>query len=608
MKKFEILRYLKRFSMLIFLLTMAGAAMIYLYAQGKQQYTASVVLKYTNDGVKDGYAPDGSELDVNEIYSSTVIAQAMDSLGASGRLTTVRSNCSVTPIISEEQEKINDALIEKGEEVTYFPDTYKVSLVVDGKLGGSYARNMLDAIMQSYCTYYTEKYVEQKLSLNPSRNLLDNGYDYYECVRILENDTNDMHDFLLAKRESYPNFRSSQTGYTYKDLCAIYSELKKYEIPKLYAYVLDGPQIRDGKILQEFIANSIADSQNSEAVGAQQRSEIERLIASYVEKNAGILKSYFTEGGDNVSSNYILGTIEDAGAGEKAITTYDNLILELVGIDKTIAADKIDRQFLEETLTAFQNVSFGGTEEEHAKMEQMINDYENELQEYYEIVNTSSKELNLYISADYLKMVSSVRVAPSINIKLYILLALVLFFVIGCCGAVLLGRLSDIVDYLLYVDKKTGLPNREKLNIYIGEMAGKVLPEAFTCFTLNLDNLSELTKRFGYTVGDGVLKDFAGLVQLMGDTEGMRGYNGVGRFVVFFEECSSKKAAAMIRILDNQVEEYNSLNPEYPIRYTVAWATTEETDTYEIRELLRLSQKKWKQMEKEKKDKTEEET
>ena len=608
MKKFEILRYLKRFSMLIFLLTMAGAAMIYLYAQGKQQYTASVVLKYTNDGVKDGYAPDGSELDVNEIYSSTVIAQAMDSLGASGRLTTVRSNCSVTPIISEEQEKINDALIEKGEEVTYFPDTYKVSLVVDGKLGGSYARNMLDAIMQSYCTYYTEKYVEQKLSLNPSRNLLDNGYDYYECVRILENDTNDMHDFLMAKRESYPNFRSSQTGYTYKDLCAIYSELKKYEIPKLYAYVLDGPQIRDGKILQEFIANSIADSQNSEAVGAQQRSEIERLIASYVEKNAGILKSYFTEGGDNVSSNYILGTIEDAGAGEKAITTYDNLILELVGIDKTIAADKIDRQFLEETLTAFQNVSFGGTEEEHTQMEQMINDYENELQEYYEIVNTSSKELNLYISADYLKMVSSVRVAPSINIKLYIMLALVLFFVIGCCGAVLLGRLSDIVDYLLYVDKKTGLPNREKLNIYIGEMAGKVLPEAFTCFTLNLDNLSELTKRFGYTVGDGVLKDFAGLVQLMGDTEGMRGYNGVGRFVVFFEECSSKKAAAMIRILDNQVEEYNSLNPEYPIRYTAALATTEETDTYEIRELLRLSQKKWKQMEKEKKDKTEEET
>ena len=187
MKKFEILRYLKRFSLLIFLVSLAGAAAIYLYADGRQKYTASVIIRYTNDGISDGYTPDGSELDVNEIYSSTVISQAMDALGASGRLSTIRSNISVTPVISEDQQTINDALLQKGEEVTYFPDTYKVSLVVDGEQGAGYARNMLDAIIQSYCTYYTEKYVEQKLSLNPSSGLLDNGYDYYECIRILEN-------------------------------------------------------------------------------------------------------------------------------------------------------------------------------------------------------------------------------------------------------------------------------------------------------------------------------------------------------------------------------------------------------------------------------------
>ena len=36
MKKFEILRYLKRFSLLIFLVALAGAAAIYLYADGRQ--------------------------------------------------------------------------------------------------------------------------------------------------------------------------------------------------------------------------------------------------------------------------------------------------------------------------------------------------------------------------------------------------------------------------------------------------------------------------------------------------------------------------------------------------------------------------------------------
>ena len=81
MKKFEILRYLKRFSLLIFLVALAGAAAIYLYADGRQMYTASVIIRYTNDGISDGYTPDGSDLDVNEIYSSTVISQAMDALG-----------------------------------------------------------------------------------------------------------------------------------------------------------------------------------------------------------------------------------------------------------------------------------------------------------------------------------------------------------------------------------------------------------------------------------------------------------------------------------------------------------------------------------------------
>ena len=590
MKKFEILRYLKRFSFLIFLLSLAGSLLIYLYADNKQEYTASVVIKYTNSGVADGYAPDGSKLDVNEIYSSAVISQAMDALGASGKLSNIRSNVTVTPIIPDDQQKINDALIEKGEEITYFPNTYRVSLVVSGKQGANYARNMLDAILQSYCTYYTEKYVEQKLSLNPSSHLLENGYDYYECIRILENDTNDMQNFLLAKREHYPDFRSSKTGYTYADLCAIYSSFKKYTIPELYAQVLSGPQIRDGTVLQEFLANSIADSNQTEQVDTGRRTSIEQLIDEYVQKNAGILESYFTEGGDNVSSNYILGNIEQAGAGDKAQTTYDGLILELVDIDKKIAANQIDREFLSEILTNFQNVDFGGTSEEHTRMEQMINDYEAQLQKYYEIVNVSSKELNLYISADYLKMMSSVRVAPSINVKLYLVIALVLFFVIGCCGAIVLGRLSDVVDYLLYTDKKSGLPNREKLDVYINGLSGKILPEDYTCFALQLDNLSELSKRFGYTVGDSVLKDFSGLVQLMGDTDGMIGYNGIGKFNAFFDECSDKKASVMVRILESQVEEYNKLNPEYPIKFTAAWATTSSTGLYEIRDLLRLAQ------------------
>lgn len=422
--------------------------------------------------------------------------------------------------------------------------------------------------------------------------MLDNGYDYYECIRILENDTNEMQAYLQNKQESYPDFRSSRTGYTYADLCDIYTDFKKYTIPELYAYVLNGPQVRDGTVLQEYLANCIETAKQTEQITTEQRDSLWGLTDQYVYKNADLLKNYFTDRGEVVSAEYILNNIELEGAGEKAQTTYDGLVLKLVSLEQQVVASQIDRQFQEEILQSFRNMDFGGTDEQHAKMESLINDYEAQLKRYYEIINTSSKELNLYISADYLKMISSVQVAAAINVKLYLMLALVLFFVIGCCGAVVLGRISDVVDYLLYVDKKTGLPNREKLNVYISSMADRILPEDYTCFALQLDNLSDMSRRFGYHVGDGILKDFSGLLQLMGDTDGVVGYNGVGKFLAFFGECSSRKAEVMIRILQSQVDEYNKLNPEYPILFTAAWATSSEDDIYNVRDLVRTAQKK----------------
>ena len=109
---------------------------------------------------------------------------------------------------------------------------------------------------------------------------------------------------------------------------------------------------------------------------------------------------------------------------------------------------------------------------------------------------------------------------------------------------------------------------------------------------MQLDNLTEMSRRFGYHVGDGILKDFSGLLQLMGDTDGTVGYNGAGKFLAFFDECSTRKAEVMIHILQSQVDEYNKLNPEYPILFTAAWATTSEEELYHVRDLVRCAQKK----------------
>ena len=136
--------------------------------------------------------------------------------------------------------------------------------------------------------------------------------------------------------------------------------------------------------------------------------------------------------------------------------------------------------------------------------------------------------------------------------------------------------------------KKTGLPNRDRLSIHIDNLSKSILPEDYTCIALRIDNLTEITSRYGYAVGDGILRDFSDIVSNMSDTEGFVGYNGVGSYIAFFEKCGERKAKVILRILDQQIAEYNRINPDYPIRYIAASETTSVSGVYDIRELLRL--------------------
>ena len=101
MKKFSIFRYLKQFSLLIFLLAVIGSAGIYRYGKSQQRYIASAVIQYTNQGAKNGFTPDGSPLNVEEIFSSTVIDAALKELGYEANIDSIRSNCYAEEVIPE---------------------------------------------------------------------------------------------------------------------------------------------------------------------------------------------------------------------------------------------------------------------------------------------------------------------------------------------------------------------------------------------------------------------------------------------------------------------------------------------------------------------------
>ncbi len=592
MKKFSILRYLKQFSLVILLLSVVGALGIYRYGKSQQRYTASTVIQYTNKGANDGFTPDGSPLNVEEIYSSTVVDAALKDLGYETNIDSIRSNCYVEEIIPDTQQKLMEVLLSKGEESSYKPNTYRVYFVGGASTSETYAWNVLDAIIKNYCEFYTEKYVEQRLQNNGATALEKGSYDFLESAQVLEDAVSQMVDYLMQQKTSWPYYRSIETGYTYSDLYNIYNNMYNYEIPGLYATILGNAETSEIEVLINRLKKDCDDLELSIANREAQAEYLKQLIDNYSERNKEMMDyHYHNSSNQEVGTEYILKDVEyDRDYTDKE-TTYDSLLQEYVDLRISIRNKQIDMDHNKYLLSVFDTAL-----DEKGRKTYSVDEIQNKIDHCVRLVNTyyasveeTGRELNRYLSADYLTMVSSITVSTAVNIKLYIVIAVVLFASVGVVGAVLLGRLLDFIDYFLYIDKTVGLPNRARCDIYIDENSERLLKENYSCLVMKMVSLNDISRNFGRSAGDAVLKDFGLILKSFGDLYGFVGYNGSGNFMAFFPECSSNKLSVMIEAIARQVEEYNKLNQGHEIRYTYGKAESDEDSTFDIRGLLRLA-------------------
>ena len=589
MRQFSILRYLKKFSLLIFLLSVIGSLFIYFYAKSQQRYVASTVIQYTNSAAKEGYTPDGSPLNVEEIYSSTVIDAAMADLGFHSNIDSVRSNCYVEEVVPETQQKLNEALVEKGEDPSYVTDTYRVYFIGNNDTGEDYAWNMLDAIIKNYYEFYAGKYVEEPLQGNGVSVLAEGNYDYVESTQVMEDSISEMLDYLLSKREDYPYFRSVDTGYTYNDLYRIYRLLYNYEIPGLYAAILSNAETNDSDLLVSRLTKDCEDLQLYIENRQERTKSLKKLIDNYSIRNKEMMDYHYQSAENGTES--ILKDVEYNHEHSNKETTYDGLIQEYVDLNIDVRQKTIEKEHKEYLLSVFEA-------EDHAQgrktfsseeIREKINRCAELANKYYQYVENTGRELNRQLSANYLAMISSINVQPTVNIKLYLALAIILFVLVGGVGAVLLGRMLDFIDYFRYVDKTVQIPNRARCDVYISEWANKLLDENFACVALKMDSLSSLSNEYGREAGDEVLKDFAAILKSYGDLYGFVGHNGSGVFYAFFPKCPPDKLDVILKAIGRQVEKYNNLNQGHTVHYISGKAVSSEDHIFEIRDLLRLA-------------------
>ncbi|MBQ7718630.1 MAG: diguanylate cyclase [Clostridia bacterium] len=593
MREFQILRYLAKGKLLIFIIALAGALGVYYYADSNQTYTAVTAIRYSNDAINQGLTPNGSELDVSEIYSSTVISGAIEDLGLQCTVDDIRSKIKVEPIIPDEETAKKETAIDKGDEYNYFPTDYKITFEVGNDKSMNYARYVMDAVLKNYYRFYSERYVDQLILPNNAANITSNDYDYIESADIMQDSVTAIDDYLVQKKSMYPDFRASATGYTFTDLEKIYNYINNNEIPELYATILEGKYTKDNDTLLKKKQESI-DRINIDILNSTEKADkLFALIDNYSKKRINNTLEY---GGNTSTENdgtMIMQDVEGYNHEEIDVTTtYDDLIQEYVGINQSIRINEIDREYTEYIKSVFMDNS--KNEVLSKDLEKEIEALVQKLNNSYALVKDTATELNEFIGAKYLTVLNSIVTTQKVNIKIYLILALVLFLFIGCAGAIVVGRISDFIQYILYTDKKTKLPNRQMCDMYIDNLAEKVLEDECTCIVVKLKTLNELNDKVGHSAGDMLLSDFGRIIKFASKNYGFIGYNGVGQFIGVFEHCTVPKAELFIEQLGKNIKEYNEKHVEVHIKCSVAFANSTDDKIYDIRSLIRRAFKRMK--------------
>ena len=597
MKSFNIIRYLKKWWPLIALMSFCAGVFFMRYATSNQSYTAQSIIKYNYSKAEDGKTPSGEDLDVSEIFSSTVVKEAIENLGLTVNVDTIRSGGTVTGIVPDDVTKTQEAKIDKGEDVEEYHSTeYIVKLSVSSEYSTEYVRTMLDEILSCYFANFGEKYVDYSTIPNNAAALDGQGYDYIEQAEILNDTVAEITANLGNCQAAHPEFVSSTTGLSLSDLLDEYNYVSDVEIPYLFSEILGGKLTQNREVLlkkyQERYNTYVMDGDvDSEKVAA-----VLEVIQSYGNKNKdGSL--YYQRGArsgtDDDTGGFVLSDVYEEDTNIDRTTVYDNLISDYVTILNRQSNNVIDAAYCQYIINVFQGASDSSdvSDENQAftdqAVEQEIAALQGRLNALYETLSLTMKEYNEYCGAVNLGVLASTTVSEKINVKLYILLGVAVFFILGICGAILLGRIQDFVEYLFFTEQSLDMPNRTACDLFIRNNSSRVLPDDTVCVVVELANLSQINTAYGRERGNAMLDQFADFLKEASATCGTIYYNGGQQFIGFFDQCRMEDAESFADYFHRLIAAYNAESTEATYQYVIGISESKASNAYSIRALLR---------------------
>ena len=445
------------FAWVLVLCVVAGICapiLLYQFTQPELTVSSIVMLRYevgnsrSKKLVSDLTAPDGTELDLNQITSAYVLQTALDGMVLSRplTLTALRNNIRIQSVLTEESRRTKEALagmVEAKNADAYkqlkqaemqYQNRFVVSLTNGFKeneesrfateLTDAELKLLLDRILTVYNDYLVRTYADIKLPDDAFSVIDTTELDVLDSLDQLRDGIDNLYDYCDEKSDTVKGYRSWQTGRNLTDWMETLQTFKSINVDYLYSMVSEQAITRDKTALLTGWKYLLREAQNKLDEVNERIAETKRILTNY--KNDEVIVSMqesdaakSTKASTKYYNELIMQQTEDYAQAAKLKSTiedYTDRINRMSEAEQTEVTEEVEME-LSRTISSAQTLY----EQIYAHMEEV---FESPLYKTFEDHSAAQGKKDSFLQASYKKMIIGGVAGAVIALGLWFMAAL----------------------------------------------------------------------------------------------------------------------------------------------------------------------------------------
>ncbi len=384
----------------------------YMILPNSQRVVAVIELNYP--GIELGQNPDGTKFDVRQLKSPYVIENALKTLGLDNsgvKLDEVRRRVDITSIIPNDIAQRAETMIKQGHDYVYYPSEFKVTYKVNKAFSYNQGIQLVETLIDEYQTYFYTLYSDIEKIENTIGSLDYTTYDYPDIVEVINIQIEGIQEFLTTKAEDDSNYKSAQTGYSFKDLNRSFDILKTVDTSKLESLVNANTLTKDKVTLIKDYEYKVKRMELEQAKKNSEAEEARRLMDQYKKEDLVIIP-------DNTGKDLRTDNPE----------SYYNTLAE-TAITASVEATNLlhEIEYYKKEIIRLQTISGSNNKTLLAESDNQIEAIKTKM---VGLIDTTNETLNDYYAYTYGGSIKQIAPAELVN-DVNILMNLAIAFVLG---------------------------------------------------------------------------------------------------------------------------------------------------------------------------------